>query len=313
MSRVVVAGAGAFGTALALVLDRAGHRVTLWARSPDPVLARRESPRLPGFPIPPSISVTGVMGVGKDDLLLLATPMQALGPFLAEHRPHCRAMIACCKGVDLVTGQGPTGLIAQLGGAPSAVLTGPSFAADLARGLPTALTLACADPELGLALQHDLASETMRLYLSHDPVGAELGGALKNVIAIACGICIGAGLGESARAALMTRGFAEMQRMAVALGAEAETLQGLSGFGDLALTCTSTGSRNFRFGHALGARTAIPDATTEGRATAQAITMLAARHGEEMPIAKAVADMVTGDITLTQALDQLLSRPLGKE
>lgn len=313
MSEIVIAGAGAFGTALALVLDRAGHEVTLWARRPENILYKGENPRLPGIPIPQTITVTGEAEPAAQDILLLATPMQALGGFLQTHRPKARAIVACCKGVDLATGQGPTSLIAQHTDAPSAILTGPSFAADLARGLPTALTLASADADLGAALQKELSTDTMRLYLSDDPTGAELGGALKNVIAIACGIAIGAGLGESARAALMTRGYAEMQRMALALGARADTLSGLSGFGDLALTCTSPQSRNFSFGHALGSGAQAADATTEGRATAQAILSVAARHGIEMPIAKAVADMVTGSITLAQALDQLMSRPLGKE
>lgn len=313
MSRVIVAGAGAFGTALALVLDRAGRSVTLWARTPEKILYKRENPRLPGVLLPESILITDRADPTAQDLLLLATPMQALGGFLLQHAPEARGMVACCKGVDLATGQGPTSLIAQHCDAPTAILTGPSFASDLARGLPTALTLASSDASLGETLQQELSSDTMRLYLSDDPVGAELGGALKNVIAIACGICIGAGLGESARAALMTRGYAEMQRMALAMGARAETLSGLSGFGDLALTCTSTQSRNFSFGFAMGKGTQAPEATTEGRATAQAIVTLAAQHEIEMPIAKAVAGMVTGSITLNQALEQLLSRPLGKE
>lgn len=313
MSRIIIAGAGAFGTALALVLDRAGCTVTLWARAPQAIINSRENPRLPGIPLPESILVSDDVAPSSDDILLLATPMQALGGFLAQHRPEARAMIACCKGVDLATGQGPISLIAQYSDSATAILTGPSFANDLAHGLPTALTLACRDAEFGAALQEELSSDTLRLYLSDDPIGAELGGALKNVIAIACGICIGAGLGESARAALMTRGYAEMQRMALCLGARAETLSGLSGFGDLALTCTSRQSRNFSFGCALGAGTQAADATTEGRATARAIVTLAARHNIEMPIAKAVAGMVTGEITLNQALEQLLSRPLGKE
>jgi glycerol-3-phosphate dehydrogenase (NAD(P)+) len=196
------------------------------------------------------------------------------------------------------------------------VLTGPSFAADIAAGLPTALTLACAEPDLGARLQAQLSTPTLRLYRTEDVTGAELGGALKNVIAIACGAAMGAGLGASARAALMTRGFAEMNRMAQALGAAPATLAGLSGFGDLVLTCTSEGSRNYRFGMGLAesrAQGTEADETVEGAATARAAAERARRLGVEMPITEAVVAVLDGRMALNEAMETLLARPLREE
>jgi glycerol-3-phosphate dehydrogenase (NAD(P)+) len=290
----------------------AGRDVTLVGRSVDKFQTSRDNPRLKGVPIPESITLSTQLNVGTDDLLLLAVPMQSLSEYLTSNTPTPRAAIACCKGVDLATGRGPTAIIDDILDAPSAILTGPSFAADIARGLPTALVVAT-QSDVGEELQESLSTDTLRLYLSDDPVGAELGGALKNVIAIACGICMGAGLGESARAALMTRGMAEMLRMAVAMGAKPETLAGLAGFGDLALTCTSEQSRNFTFGLSLGGKGPAPTATTEGRHTARAIVKLAEAKGVDMPIAKMVAGVVEEKLTLEQALSMLLSRPLTKE
>ena len=199
-------------------------------------------------------------------------------------------------------------------GATVAVLTGPSFAADIARGLPTALTLACADAAAGQRLQHALATPALRLYRTTDVTGAELGGALKNVIAIAAGAAIGAGLGDSARAAIVTRGFAEMARFAAARGADPDTLAGLSGLGDLILTATSAQSRNFRFGVALGQGAPFdPAITVEGAATARAVAGIAARGGIEMPISALVAGLAEGAIGVKQAMDQLLARPLKEE
>jgi len=198
--------------------------------------------------------------------------------------------------------------------AKSSMLTGPSFAADIANSLPTALTLACSDPQDGAYLQSCLSTPTLRLYLSDDVIGAELGGALKNVIAIACGVCIGAGFGESARAAIVTRGFSEMRRIGATLGADPETLTGLSGFGDLALTCTSDASRNYRFGLAIGASEPFDTETTvEGAATAVSVTRLAEKHQLDLPICRVVADLSAGTITPKEALSTLLSRPLRKE
>jgi glycerol-3-phosphate dehydrogenase (NAD(P)+) len=315
-----VVGAGAFGTALAVALARGGREVRLWARSEAQVtemqVARRNEERLPGVELPEGVLVEGdIAALAGCETVLLALPMQQMRGFLAEHGAELRAetLVACCKGLDLTTLTGPTGLIREaLPRVQAAILTGPSFAADIARGLPTALTLA---GEFDLAaLQAQLSTPVLRLYAQPDVVGAELGGALKNVIAIACGIVIGAGLGESARAALLTRGYAEMLRLARALGARPETLAGLSGLGDLVLTCTSPQSRNFRHGLAIGAGQA-PDAgaTVEGVATARAVTRLAQSLGLDLPISAMVAAIVSHAIPLDAAIRALMTRPLTQE
>lgn len=316
MSGIAVLGAGAFGTALAIALAREGA-VTLWARDGAAGMqaARENARRLPGAAFPDGLAVTGEIAEVTAEVLLLAIPMQRIGDFLARHGAALagRTVVACAKGVDLATGLGPTALIrAAVPTARAALLTGPSFAADIARGLPTALTLAMAQD--ATALQARLSTPALRLYRTTDVTGAELGGALKNVVAIAAGVVIGAGFGDSARAALMTRGYAEMTRLALALGARAETLAGLSGLGDLVLTCTSAQSRNFRFGQALGrAEPFDPGTTVEGAATAQAAVALAARHGIEMPVAAMVAALIDGRITIAAAAEQLLTRPLKEE
>lgn len=313
-----IVGAGAFGTALAVALAREGQRVTLWARDVTLLAARRESPHLPGITLPENVSITAeVVDLAEVEAVLLALPTQALGGFLADSgRPLQRTpLVACCKGVDLSTLTGPTSVITTaFPGTAPALLTGPSFAADIARGLPTALTLACADDGQGERLQSLLSTATLRLYRTDDVTGAELGGALKNVIAIAAGITIGAGLGDSARAALMTRGYAEMLRLATTLGARAETLAGLSGFGDLVLTCTSDQSRNFRYGRALGSGQSFDVAiTVEGAATARAVARLGAQSGIDLPLTTMVAALLDGQIDLPTAIQTLLSRPLRKE
>lgn len=319
--RIGIAGAGAYGTALAVTLSQAGCDVTLWGRDAAAMAAAgqsRTSPRLPGVKLPEGLILTAdPADLAAPDAILLAVPAQHLAGFAAQQRPNLagKPLIACCKGIDLESLTGPTGMIAKaVPDAIPAILTGPSFADDIARGLPTALTLACTSDDVGKMLQRQLSTATLRLYRSTDPVGAELGGALKNVMAIACGACIGAGLGDSARAALMTRGFAEMVRMATALGARPETLAGLAGLGDLALTCTSTQSRNYRFGLAMGRAEAFDTGVTvEGAATAQAAARLAARIGIEMPVTDAVAALVADRITVADALAALLARPLKEE
>ncbi|MFP1645259.1 NAD(P)H-dependent glycerol-3-phosphate dehydrogenase [Pontitalea aquivivens] len=316
---IAILGSGAFGTALAVALAQNGP-VTLWARDAAQAAAiarrRENTARLPGVHLPENVSVTAeITQASTAEVILLAMPMQRMAGFLGSHAPllQGKTIVACSKGIDLVTGQGPTALIRHAcPDARAAILTGPSFAADIARGLPTALTLACRDDAADLQAQ--LATPSLRLYRSADTIGAELGGALKNVVAIAAGVVIGAGLGDSARAALMTRGFAEMNRLATALGARAETLAGLSGLGDLVLTCTSMQSRNFRYGHALGAGEAFDTATTvEGAATSKAVTALAADLGVDMPIAAMVAALVDHRITVEKATQALLSRPLKEE
>ncbi|NDW32109.1 NAD(P)H-dependent glycerol-3-phosphate dehydrogenase [Salipiger sp. PrR007] len=316
-----VLGAGAFGTALAVALAQDGRKVMLWGRDADTMGAMaqsRQTARLPGVTLPEGIEVTADLArASTAETLLLAVPMQTLSSVLGSIAQPLEGqkLVACCKGIDLATGEGPSHVIAHSKpGALPAILTGPSFAADIARGLPTALTLACADAEAGLVLQHVLSTKTLRLYRSTDVTGAEVGGALKNVMAIACGACIGAGFGDSARAALMTRGFAEMTRLAVHLGAKSETITGLSGLGDLALTCTSELSRNYRYGQALGRAEGFdPSVTVEGAATARAVAALAARDGLPMPVSGVVAALTEGKVTIAEALEELLSRPLKEE
>ena len=313
MTAMSVIGAGAFGTALAVALA-AKSPVTLWGRD---VAWPRENPRLPGVALPDALRLTDRLQDALAQTVLLALPAQVLGGFLADHAAALdgRNLISCAKGIDLQTLQGPSALIhAACPAATVGVLTGPSFAADIARGLPTALTLACADAATGEALQARLSTGALRLYRTTDVTGAELGGALKNVIAIAAGAAIGAGYGDSARASVITRGFAEMTRLATALGARPETLTGLSGLGDLVLTCTSEGSRNFRFGLALGAgRDFTPGTTVEGAATARAVAALAPKLGVELPISRLVAGLAEGRIAMEHALDILLNRPLKEE
>lgn len=318
---ITVMGAGAFGTALAISLSTR-QAVTLWARDPvhaDEMRAsRKNARRLPDIRLPDQIRVAHGDEIGQPEVILLAIPTQKLRVFfegMSGHLPSSIPLVACCKGVELCTGLRPSQIIAQCcPGTPIGVLTGPSFASDIARGLPTALTLACADPALAAHLQSLLTTSNLRLYRTTDLTGAELGGALKNVIAIACGAAIGAGLGESARAALMTRGFAEMVRVAEILDADPTTLNGLSGFGDLVLTCASEQSRNFSAGLALGRGEDLPqNITIEGVATAQALQNLADAHDLDLPITRIVTALASGELQVRDAMDMLLKRPLKEE
>ncbi|WP_342077404.1 NAD(P)H-dependent glycerol-3-phosphate dehydrogenase [Yoonia sp. SS1-5] len=319
--KIGVAGGGAFGTALGVALALDGNAITLWARNPDAVATMqttRLNPKLPDVPLPPKMDFTAAIDdLLGCDILLLAVPAQTLRPFLEPlaGRLDGKYLVACCKGIDLTRMTGPGTSITELvPTATAAVLTGPSFAADIACGLPTALTLACADDAHGAILQTALSTTALRLYRTTDIIGAELGGALKNVMAIASGVAIGAGLGESARAALITRGFPEMQRLAAALGAMPDTLGGLSGFGDLVLTCTSPQSRNYRCGVALGQAAGFDQATTvEGAATARAVRQLAQELDIDLPICAVVADLIEEKTDVAAALNALLSRPLREE
>lgn len=316
---IAVLGAGAFGTALAIALAGSGRQAALWGRGGarmDEVMARRENAsHLPGLRFPDALLVTDdISRLPRDAVVLLAVPAQSLRGVLIQYRDHLRDrfLVACCKGIETGTGLLPSRVIADvLPDAPVGVLTGPGFAADIAMGKPTALTLAT-NSRAGEALQALLSTHSLRLYLSDDPTGAELGGALKNVVAIAAGIAIGAGLGDSARAALMTRGFAEMVRFAVIQGARRETLFGLSGFGDLVLTCTSAQSRNLRLGLSIGAGQKIdPTATVEGVMTAHALAETATEA--DLPISRMVSAVLRQQISLETAIDALLSRPLKRE
>lgn len=320
MTDISIFGAGAFGTALAISLAADGRKISLIARNKshakDMAARRVNLARLPGHLFPPGLTTTAVHE-NPANICLIAVPTQKLGSFLAENTGLFdeRTVVACCKGIDRATGKGPTETISvACRSTIPAILSGPGFAADIAAGLPTAMTLATRDPQVGKALQKALSTKNLRLYQSEDVKGVEFGGALKNVIAIAAGVTIGADLGESARAALMTRGFAEMNRFAVASGALPETLSGLSGFGDLVLTCTSEKSRNYSFGISLG-RGIEPEinTTVEGVSTAKAVSNLAKTHGIEMPITNAVSALLDQEISVAQAVNMLLSRPLKKE
>lgn len=319
---IAVIGAGAFGTALAISLARGGQDVVLWGRDAARIDAMKATGEnadyLPGVTLPPNITLTSdITSLAGIETVLLSIPTQKLRQFATDHGAilNGKTLVACCKGIDLTQLTGPTVILQNAcPDSATAILTGPSFAADIARGLPTALTLACKDDEAGEPLQQSLTTPNLRIYRTTDTLGAELGGALKNVMAIACGAVMGARLGESARAALMTRGYAEMKRLAGSLGARPETLSGLSGFGDLTLTCTSVQSRNYRFGLSLGRSEPFdPAITVEGAATAKAARDLAAKHGIDMPITNAVAALSSGKVSVQDVLKALLSRPLKEE
>ena len=319
---ICVVGGGAFGTALAMSYARQAPAV-LWVRDGDAAASMRQTRinhrYLPETTLPDALQVTTDVGALRTcDTVLLCVPTQSLRVLLADVKADVIAgklLVACCKGAELKTGLLPTEIIqACVPDAATAVLTGPSFASDIARHLPTALCLAVHESQSGLRLQHRLALPMIRIYRTGDVIGAQLGGALKNVVAIACGAAIGAGLGESARAALMTRGFAEMASLARARGARFETLTGLSGLGDLVLTCGSGQSRNFRLGLSLGrGQTFDPTETVEGAATAQALSTDRSLSDTDLPIVRSVADMVSGQLQVAEAIDRLLSRPLKEE
>ncbi len=326
--RFSVIGAGAWGTALASVLARNGHDVHLWARESEvaETLNRRHENTafLPGVILPETIAAeTDFASVANAQAVLMVAPAQHVREVLGLMKPHVAAnlpVVLCSKGIEQKSGKLMTQVLADvLPEAMPAVLSGPSFARDVASGLPTAVTLAIADAKAGRALSRALGAPTFRVYWTDDLVGAELGGAVKNVMAIACGIVEGKKLGDSARAALIARGFAEIQRLAAALGAKPETLQGLSGLGDLILTCTSRQSRNMSLGVALGEGQSLEaimagrTSVAEGVHTAQAVVNLAAAHNVDMPVCQAVHAIVSGHWSVDDAIHHLLSRPMGTE
>jgi glycerol-3-phosphate dehydrogenase (NAD(P)+) len=327
MRRIGVVGGGAWGTALANAAAAAGHDVTLWLRDPE-AAARlqdtRENARyLPGVPLHARIAVTAAAtDLAEAGTVLMVTPAQTLRGVLADLAPAFApdaAIVLCAKGIERGTDAFMSEVAAgQLGAsAPVAVLSGPSFAADVARNLPTAVTLAAADAALAARLAGILSGPTLRVYHTDDVRGVEIGGAGKNVLAIASGIVAGRGLGDSARAALIARAFAELMRFARAYGGRPETLMGLSGLGDLVLTASSPQSRNFAFGERLGAG-ASPEAAAggklaEGAFTAAALVDLARARGIEMPVAEAVAAIVSGGASVDGVIAALLARPLRGE
>ena len=320
-----VVGAGAYGAALALAAARAGRKVLLWARDGATVSAidqTRIAPRLPGVALPDSVSATTELGaLAAADAILVTVPTQSLRQVceaLAQALPDGRPAISAAKGIEQTTGMFATQIVAQAWpGSVPAILSGPSFAADIGRGLPTAVTLAAGDPALAQALAEALGSPAFRIYHSADPRGVEIGGAAKNVLAIAAGIAIGLGYGESARAALVARGFAELRRFGEAHGAQGETLMGLSGLGDVVLSCASAQSRNFAFGLALGQGRTVAEASggalAEGAFTASVLARMAQTRGIEMPIAEAVAAIIAGTSGVREAVTGLLARPFRAE
>jgi glycerol-3-phosphate dehydrogenase (NAD(P)+) len=319
---VGVIGAGAWGTALAAVAARAGRDVTLYARDAAHVAqiqATRANPKLPGALLDASVKVTAdIAAAARADIILVATPAQHLraavmhlAPQLAKATP----VIACAKGIERGTHKFMTEVIAEAApDATPAILSGPSFADDVARGLPTAVTLATRDEALASLLVQALGSPTFRPYHTSDVRGVEIGGAAKNVLAIAAGIVAGRELGASALAALTTRGFSELARLGRACGARAETLVGLSGLGDLILTCSSPQSRNFALGIALGRGERPPTGKlAEGEFTAPVLIELAASQNIEMPVSNAVAAILTKQLTIDAAIEGLLTRPFKAE
>jgi glycerol-3-phosphate dehydrogenase (NAD(P)+) len=325
LDHIGVVGAGAWGSALANIAARAGRRVTLFGRDPAAVAtiaATRENPRLPGIRIDDRVALTpDLTKAARADAILIVVPAQdlraaatALAPVLRDATP----VLTAAKGIERGTRLFMTQVIAQvLPRALPAILSGPSFAADVARGLPTAVTLAAADDSLAAALAYALGSATFRPYHSADVRGVEIGGAAKNVLAIAAGIVTGRRLGASAAAALITRGFAELSRFGRAHGARIETLTGLSGLGDLILTCASPQSRNFSLGIALGEGRSLAEASAgklaEGLYSAAVLAEMAAERGVDMPISTAVAAILEGRLSIDAAIESLLTRPFRAE
>lgn len=323
VARVAVVGGGAWGTALAINADRAGLGVRLWARNREAVATIRDgghSRYLPGVTIPAEIEATADLRYATEDAVavLVVTPAQSLRAVLGQLRQVCDTgvpLVLCAKGIERDTGL----LLSQIAAEivpdnPIATLSGPSFAADVARGLPTAVVVGAEQETLAVRLAQLFSTPSFRCYSTDDLIGVEVGGALKNVFAIAAGAVVGAGLGASAQAAMVTRGFVELRRIAKALGARPETLMGLSGLGDLMLTCGSSQSRNFAYGVAVGRgdpRDGLPLA--EGVATAAVAAQIAAQRGIEAPIIAAVDLLLAGTITVREAVAGLMTRPLRSE
>ncbi len=321
--KIAVIGAGAWGTALAQVAARAGE-VTLWVRerevAAEIAVGRENTAFLPGIILDAKIRATSdLSAAASSEAVLLVVPAQFLRTVardMAKFLPQNVPVVLCAKGIEAASGALMTEVAAEaLPGHPIAVLSGPSFAHEVAKGLPAALVVASATDGLAETMATRLARPTFRLYVSDDPVGAEIGGAVKNVLAIAAGIVEGAGLGDNARAAMITRGLAEMIRLGNALGARPETLTGLAGLGDLVLTCTGASSRNHRLGVALGKGQTVAEATSgsravvEGVASAHPVRARAGRLGVEMPLIEAVDDVVNAGLSVKEAVQRLLGRP----
>jgi glycerol-3-phosphate dehydrogenase (NAD(P)+) len=324
--RLSIIGAGSWGLALASAAQRAGRDVTIWTRdasAADALSSTRESARLPGSRIDDGIAITAsIEDAVRCDALLLVVPAQAvrevasaLTPLITNGMP----VIACAKGIERGTRKFMTEVIAEAApNAAPAILSGPSFASDVMRGLPTAVTLAASDEKTAASLSRALGSSTFRPYHTTDLRGVEIGGAAKNVLAIAAGVVSGRGLGASAAAALTTRGFAELMRFGRALGARPETLTGLSGLGDLILSCSTAQSRNFSLGLALGRgrpplEAIAESGLAEGVYTASVLNEIARAQNIDMPVAAAISDVLAGDVTINEAIERLMTRPFRAE
>ncbi|NHN89638.1 NAD(P)H-dependent glycerol-3-phosphate dehydrogenase [Acetobacter conturbans] len=318
MKRIAVIGAGSWGIALALQAARSGAEVQLWARNPAARLPTGAMPRLPGFPLPSTVTVTDSLSMDAD-MVLSVVPMKHFAAVLARLETAA-PVVLCCKGVEPDSLRFPLDILRDIRpDLTGAVLSGPNFAHEVAAGLPAAAVIAAEQPGLARTLADGLGTPRFRLYDSLDVAGVQLGAAAKNVIAIASGATIGAGLGENARAALVTRGLAEITRLAEALGGRAETMAGLAGIGDLMLTCTGGSSRNYRVGLALGQGATLEQTVAdlggvaEGVATAGALARLAGEKGVSVPIIDAVTEVVSGKTPLQDAMMRLLTRPAKTE
>lgn len=329
MNNIGVIGGGAWGTALAQSLASTGKKVTIWAREPEVVSAINNdhvnTPFLPGIQIDPSIKATAHLAdaVTGMDAILIVSPAQYLRPTLEgmkNYINHETPIVICSKGVEISSGL----LMSQIAdevikGAKIAILTGPTFAAEIARGLPSAVTLAMKNLNEAEAVAESLSSRTLRMYASDDILGAQIGGAVKNVIAIACGVIEGKKLGDSARAALVTRGLAEIARLGAAMGAKRETLMGMCGVGDMILTCSSMQSRNFSLGVALGQGKTLEEilgsrtSVTEGVYTAKALAVMAKNNAVEMPIAIAMNQCLSEGANIDEVIEGMLDRPIRRE
>jgi glycerol-3-phosphate dehydrogenase (NAD(P)+) len=322
--RIAVIGGGAWGTALGALQARAGRPTVLYARDPHTVEAIRSTGRneayLPGIALPENLAATADLAEALDDanLVLVVIPAQnlaALAPDLSRHLAPGTPVVLCAKGIERETGAFASAVLARhLPAETLGVLSGPSFAADVARGLPTAVTIAASDPALADDLSRRLSTETFRGYAATDMLGVEAGGALKNILAIAAGVVAGSGLGASAGAAIVTRGFVELRRLGEALGARPETLMGLSGLGDLVLTCSGSQSRNFAYGEALGRGDNLAGLKlAEGVHSAAIAARLAEERGIDAPIIRTVAAVLEGAMSVDTAVRELLARPLKRE
>lgn len=328
MTGLSVIGAGAWGTALAQTISSTGKNVTLWARSPElahDINAHTQNKAyLEGYPLNPSIKATSELQIAmQSDIILMVTPAQAMRNILQDMKPHIRTehtLVLCSKGIELSSGKLMSEVAQEtLPNTPIAILSGPNFAHEITAGKPAATTLACTDNDLAQTLQNAIASPNFRPYISNDIIGTQIAGALKNVIAIACGIAHGLQMGESARASLVTRGLLEIARLGVAIGANYETFLGQCGIGDMMLTCSSEKSRNFSLGYELGKGDSLNDilkrrkTVTEGVHTATSILPLCHKHNIDMPITLAVHKCLNEGLSLDEALQDMLNRPVGHE